>query len=245
MDLSTVAAVLLDMDGTLVDSDAAVERAWKVWAGEYGIDARAALAVAHGSPAERTVRALLPHLDDAAVTAAAARQLELQYDDLSDVTATTGAGELVATMARLGLPWAVVTSADTRLANARLTAACIDAPVLVTFDDVTAGKPDPQGYRRAATLLGVAADRCLVVEDAAVGVEAGRAAGAMTAGLKGVDADLRLSDLAQLAHLLSASRRNPVSDATVHQVHLPSGNDGECQRPAVSLTAERSSGLPA
>ncbi|SCG73329.1 HAD-IA family hydrolase [Micromonospora inositola] len=203
MDLSTVGAVLLDMDGTLVDSDAAVERAWRAWAAEYDADPGAALAVAHGRPADGTVRLLLPHADDAAVAAAAARQLALQYDDLSDVTATRGALELLATLARLRLPWAVVTSADTQLAKARLTAAGIDPPVLVTVDDLTAGKPDPQGYLRAAELVGVPPARCLVVEDADVGVQAGRGAGAMTAGLKGVDADLRIDDLAQLAQLLA------------------------------------------
>lgn len=207
VDMATVDAVLLDMDGTLVDSDAAVERAWRSWCAEQGIDPAAALAIAHGSSSERTIRRLLPTLDEAAIATAVARHLGIEYDDLADVTATRGAVELIATMARLGLPWAVVTSADTRLAKARLTAAGIDAPVLVTIDDLTAGKPDPEGYLRGAALLGVPPARCLVVEDADVGVQAGRAAGAMTAGLKGVDADLPLDDLAQLAHLLARGRR--------------------------------------
>lgn len=204
--MATVDAVLLDMDGTLVDSDAAVERGWRSWSAEHGIDPAAALAISHGSSSERTVRRLLPSADETAIAAASTRQLELQYDDLADVTATRGATELIATMARLGLPWAVVTSADTRLAKARLTAAGIDAPVLVTVDDLTAGKPDPEGYLRGAALLGVPPARCLVVEDADVGIQAARAAGAMTAGLRGVDADLHLDDLAQLAHLLARGR---------------------------------------
>jgi sugar-phosphatase len=206
VDLSMVSAVLLDMDGTLVDSDAAVERAWRAWAAEYGVEPAAALAIAHGSPAERTARRLLPHADDAAVAEAAARQLALQYDDLSDVTATPGALELLATLGRLGMPWAVVTSADTRLAKARLAAAGIDAPVLVTVDDISVGKPDPEGYLRGAELLDTPPGRCLVVEDADVGLRAGRAAGAMTAALKGLDGDLRIGDLGQLAHLLVRSR---------------------------------------
>ncbi|MEH1057106.1 HAD-IA family hydrolase [Micromonospora sp. CPCC 206171] len=209
MDVSSVGALLLDMDGTLVDSDAAVERAWRVWAAEYGVDPEAVLAIAHGSPADRTVRRLLPGLDDAAVAAAADWQLALQYDDLSDVTATRGAPALLATLARVGLPWAVVTSADSRLAKARLGAAGIDAPVLVTVEDVTVGKPDPQGYLRAAELLDVPPARCLVVEDADVGLRAGRAAGAMTAALKGLDGDLRLDDLGQLAELLAGAGPRP------------------------------------
>ncbi|MCZ7379147.1 HAD-IA family hydrolase [Micromonospora sp. WMMC250] len=205
MELAGIGAVLFDMDGTLVDSDAAVERAWERWAAEYAVDPAAALAIAHGSPADRTIRRLLPDLDDDAVATAAARQLALQYDDLSDVVATPGTPELLDTLARLGLPWAVVTSADARLARARLGAAGIVAPVLVTVDDVRVGKPDPEGYLRAAALLGVPVARCLVVEDAEVGVRAGRAAGALTAALKGLDGDLRLHDLAQLAGRLESA----------------------------------------
>jgi len=200
VDPITIAAVLFDMDGTLVDSDAAVERAWRTWATEFGADPDAALAVAHGAPAERTVRLLLPGLTEDGVASAAARQLELQYGDLSDVVATKGAHGL---LAALRLPWAVVTSADLRLAKARLGAAGIEAPVLVTVEDVRAGKPDPEGYLRAAELLGVAARHCLVVEDAEVGVAAGRAAGARVAALKGIDGDLRIDDLTQLERLLS------------------------------------------
>ncbi|MEU7584813.1 HAD-IA family hydrolase [Micromonospora sp. NPDC049230] len=209
MELADIGAVLFDMDGTLVDSDAAVERAWERWAAEYGIDSSAALALAHGSPADRTIRRLLPALDDATVAGAAARQLALQYDDLSDVVATPGARELLGTLARLMLPWAVVTSADTRLAEARLGAAGIVAPVLVTVEDVRVGKPDPEGYLRAAALLNVPVARCLVVEDAEVGLRAGRAAGAMTAALKGLDGDLCLDDLAQLARQLESALTTP------------------------------------
>jgi sugar-phosphatase len=138
--------------------------------------------------------------------AAAARELELQYDDLSDVVATPGAVEVLAVLGELGLPWAVVTSADHRLAKARLTAAGIEPPVLVTVEDITRGKPDPEGYLRAASLIGVQPEQCLVVEDAEVGLAAGRAAGAVTAGLKGLAADVSLADLHQLADLFAADR---------------------------------------
>jgi sugar-phosphatase len=214
MDLATVRAVLLDMDGTLVDSDAAVERAWRVWADEHGVDPATVLAIAHGSPGENTIRRLLPDATDAAVAAEAARQLALEYDDLSDVTSTPGATELVTTLRRLGLPWAVVTSADTKLAKLRLSAAGIDPTMLVTRDDVTVGKPDPEGYLLAAELLDVPPARCLVVEDTTVGVRSGKAAGAMTAALKGVEADLRLADLHQLAQLLDRARRGDCATGT-------------------------------
>jgi mannitol-1-/sugar-/sorbitol-6-phosphatase len=209
MELAGVRAVLLDMDGTLVDSDAAVERAWRAWARDYGVDLDGAAAQLHGSPAEVTVRRLRPDLDDAAVAAAAARQLATQYEDTSDVTATPGAGELLAELDRLGLPWAVVTSADAKLATIRLAAAGLAVPVLITVEDVRAGKPDPEGYLLAARRLCVDPAHCLVVEDAAPGVAAGRAAGALVAGLKGVPADLQLDDLLQLARLLARQPAPP------------------------------------
>jgi HAD superfamily hydrolase (TIGR01509 family) len=203
VDLTHVRAVLLDMDGTLVESDAAVERAWRAWSREYGLAEEESLALAHGRPAESTARRLLPGLDDDAVHLAAQRQLDLQYDDLSDVHATTGAEELLGVLARRQLPWAVVTSADVRLARARLSAAGIDPPVLVTVEDVTAGKPDPEGYLLAARRLGVVPGECLVVEDSQPGIDAGRAAGMAVAALRGLPAEVPISDLGQLARLLA------------------------------------------
>ncbi len=200
--MTSVRAVLLDMDGTLVDSDASVERAWTTWSAEHRLDPAAVIAIAHGSPPDRTVRRMLPALGDAAVAVSAQRQMDLQYDDLADVVAAPGAPELLAALDRLGLPWAVVTSADVRLAKARLGAAGIEPQLLVTVEDVRRGKPDPECYLLAAGQLGVEPAACLVVEDSEPGLAAGRAAGMRTAALRGLDGDLRLADLAQLAHLL-------------------------------------------
>src|SRR4029077_15993763 len=202
MDLSRAQAVLLDMDGTLVDSDAAVERAWQTWAVEYGVDLGRGPLIAHGMPAVGNVRRLRPDLSADEAVAAAQRQLELQYDDVADVTAAPGAAELLDELGRLGLPWAVVTSADPPLAQIRLAAAGIRPALLVTIDDVRAGKPDPEGYLLAARKLGADPRRCLVVEDAEAGVAAGRAACAVVAGLRGVDADIQITDLHQLTELL-------------------------------------------
>lgn len=188
--------------------------------GEYGLNPAAALAIAHGSPADHTVRRLLPHLNNDAAAVAVARQLALQYDDLSDAVPAVGADLLLDTLGSLGLPWAVVTSADARLATARLHAAGIDPPLLITIEDVTAGKPDPEGYRLAATILGIDPTHCLVVEDAEPGLRAGRSAGAMTAALKGLPADLRIDDLGHLACLLTPRLGHVRHDMIASHAHL-------------------------
>jgi alpha-glucosidase len=225
--LRGVRAVLLDMDGTLVDSDASVERAWQTWAHEAGVDPAAVLAVAHGRPPAATVRQVAPWLDDAAVACAAARQTELQLGD-AVMAAAPGAAALLRTLDDLGLPWAVVTGASAALARARLAAAGIAPPLLVTLDDVACGKPDPEGFLAAAGRLGVDPQACLVVEDSAPGVEAGRRAGALVAALRGLPADLRVRDLAELAGLLLRRRAAPFwQDAVGYQVYLPSFQDSD------------------
>ena len=65
--MSEPTAILFDMDGTLVDSDAVVERAWRDWARRHGLDAGHVLDFAHGNVAARTVRHLAPHLSEAEV----------------------------------------------------------------------------------------------------------------------------------------------------------------------------------
>lgn len=191
-------AVLFDMDGTLVDSDAVVERVWRAWARDNDVDEDLVLATMPGRPAADTVRELRPDLDAEAHGRA---QLAKEYVDLDGVVAAPGAHDLIAALARAGVPWAVVTSADTRLAELRLGAAGITPPLLVTRDLLTHGKPHPEGYLRAAGQLGVDPTRCLVVEDTATGAAAGKAAGARVAGLKGIDADLPITSLTDLLEL--------------------------------------------
>lgn len=203
--LAAVRALLFDLDGTLVDSDAAVERAWQRWVEEYGCGDRLAEVGMHGRPAEETVRLLDPGLDERTLRERAQRQLALQYDDREPLERCPGATELLAAVERRGLPWAVVTSGDRRLARLRLGAVGIEPPRLVTAEDVAVGKPDPECFLRGAELLGVGIEHCLVVEDSEPGLVAGRRAGARTAALRGLEGDLPIADLGELARLLPSS----------------------------------------
>jgi beta-phosphoglucomutase len=72
---------------------------------------------------------------------------------------------------------------------------------IVSAEDVSAGKPDPQVFLLAAERLGVAPARCVVVEDAALGIEAARRAGMYSVGVRGAtttDADLSVDSLDEL-----------------------------------------------
>ncbi len=167
-------AVLFDMDGTLLDSRAAVERVWHEWAAAHGRDAGPVLAVCHGRRTIDTVREFaIPGVDEEAE----ARKLEAQeIADTEGVVAMAGAAEL---LARLPAGrFAIVTSASRALATARLTAAGLPIPALmINAENVTHGKPDPEGYMKGAALCGTTADQCLVFEDAPAGLEAGLRAG--------------------------------------------------------------------
>ncbi|GHC93275.1 haloacid dehalogenase [Nocardiopsis terrae] len=170
----SVDAVLFDIDGTLVDSTGAVERTWRLWAEAHGTDPDEILEVSHGRRSEDTIAMFLP---DEQVAEATAELEELELADLDGVTALPAAAELLAALP--ATRWAAVTSGTRRLMTARLEAAGLPVPgVLVTADDVTVGKPDPQGYLRAAARLGHDPARCLVVEDAPAGIRAGLASGA-------------------------------------------------------------------
>ena len=168
-------AFLFDMDGTVLDSIAVAERVWGDWARRHGLDVEAFLPTIHGVRAEETIRRQnLAGVDIALETLAI---LRAEVADVEGVIPIPGADAFLR-----ALPadrWAVVTSAQRELALRRLEAAGLPVPaVLITAEDVTRGKPAPDGYALAARRRGVAAEACLVFEDAPAGLLAGEAAGA-------------------------------------------------------------------
>ncbi len=199
-----VEAILFDMDGTLVDSVAASERAWQTWAAVHGVADR--LRITHGQPVEATILATIPEVDHGTLAAHVAEQREREAGDLADVAPLAGSVDLLRWLDGEGIPWIIVTSADINLARARLGAAGITPPLIVTRDDVTHGKPHPEPFALGAQRVGVVAERCLVVEDTQVGVDSGRGAGAVTAGIGALQADLVVDDIPHLHRRLVAAR---------------------------------------
>ncbi|MET9915016.1 HAD-IA family hydrolase [Streptomyces sp. NPDC006476] len=166
-------AILLDMDGVLVDSLDIIERHLRDWARLRGLDPQHVVALSPGRTNAELVAEIAPHLD---ATAEARLLTEREIVDTDGITACPGAAPLVQRLT--GQAWAVVTSGHRPVAMSRLTTAGLPIPsVLITADDVIIGKPDPEGYLTAARRLGIPPSDCVVIEDAAAGLRAAHAAG--------------------------------------------------------------------
>lgn len=163
------------MDGTIINSFAATERAWGAWARRNGIDAETFLPTMHGIRGRDLIGSLgLPHLDPVKESAGI---LAAEMEDVEGIVPIPGAIEFLSNLPTGA--WALVTSAPRELAKRRLAAAGIGLPqFMVTAEDVAIGKPDPACFRLGAERLGVNPEHCLVFEDAHAGVAAGEAAGA-------------------------------------------------------------------
>ncbi|MFU8839399.1 MAG: HAD family hydrolase [Nitriliruptoraceae bacterium] len=178
-------AVLLDLDGTLVDSGHLWHRAYRAWAASAGVhlppDWWAAVV---GASLPGSIRTLAPDHTDAEVTtdievvvteAAAALSAE-PAGSATLVTWRPGARELLAALDAAGVATAVVTTTPRRVLDAIDEHLGLDVLVTVAGDEVTRGKPDPEGYLRAAAALEVDPGGCVVIEDSPTGVAAAEAA---------------------------------------------------------------------
>ncbi|MEO3973231.1 HAD-IA family hydrolase [Streptomyces sp. CAU 1734] len=197
----TARALLLDMDGTLVNSDAAVARIWREWAVEHGLDPDETLKVVHGRQGWATMAELLPHRPMAQNHADNAVMLARETADVAGVVPIPGAPAFLAAIA--ALPHALVTSADEALARARMAAAGLPLPAArITAEHVGASKPDPEGFLKGAAELGFPPADCVAFEDSEAGILAARAAGMRVVGVgpraEPLAPDLHVDDLRAL-----------------------------------------------
>jgi mannitol-1-/sugar-/sorbitol-6-phosphatase len=196
-------ALLLDMDGTLVDSDAVVERVWRGWARDHGLDEKEVLAVVHGRQGYATMAALLPDRPMELNHAENRELLALETADMDGVVPVAGATAFLAALRAYSVPHALVTSADVALSTARMRAAGLAMPgTRITAESVGASKPDPEGFEKGAAELGHAPADCLAFEDSGAGIAAAKAAGARVVGVgpraAAYGPDLAVADLAAL-----------------------------------------------
>jgi sugar-phosphatase len=165
-------AILFDLDGVLLDSTRAVAEQYTRWALENGIDPAEVMKAAHGVRTLEVVQRVAPHLDAVAET----KKIEDREAVTDGIVAIPGAVALVNSIPRGR--WCVVTSGTRYLATTRMRKFGIPIPdILVTADDVSHGKPDPEPYRRGAELLKANPADCVVFEDAPAGIRSAHAAG--------------------------------------------------------------------
>jgi sugar-phosphatase len=190
-------AILFDLDGTLIDSIAAVDRAWSKWALRHGLDPVVVVPQIHGRRAVESLRLLSPSPD----VDIDAEQLWLEGVESTDtegIVPILGAMEFVAAIPREC--WSVVTSGASPVANARMKAVGLTPNLAIYGEDVTNGKPAPDPYLLAAEKMGIPPEDCLVFEDTVAGVRSGHAAGMRVVAVKGATEHL---DLSEADHVVS------------------------------------------
>jgi sugar-phosphatase len=165
--------VLFDVDGVVLDSMAVFQRVWASWSILHGLDPGRVCALTGGRRPHDVIAIVAPHLDQGEEFL---RLAGLLLEENAVLPAIPGAHLLLA-----GLPpgrWALVTSNSEGLVRGEFDRLGLPSPALVIDGaSVQKGKPSPEGYLRAASLLEADVRDCLVVEDAPAGVEAGLAAG--------------------------------------------------------------------
>ena len=186
------AALLLDLDGTLVESEPKHAAAHIRFLATQGIALTEADCFSNIGKGDRSFYAEVMkthgrHDDPVAWVAAKTRTLISLYHD-EGLALRPGVESLLARAAAAGTPCLVVTSAERALAQAALhvTRLAQRLPMVIAHEDVDKHKPDPFPYLLAASRLGVPIQRCLVIEDSPTGVRAGVASGATCVGVPGL-----------------------------------------------------------
>ncbi|MDR0217833.1 MAG: sugar phosphatase [Enterobacteriaceae bacterium] len=165
---------LFDLDGTLIDSLPAVERAWSKFADKLGLNRDEVLDYIHGTPAILSIRHFMPDATEEEIASTFAWVTKIETEDLEGIEALPGAIALIDKLNALEIPWAIVTSGTKPLASARHQVAELPEPAhWVTAESVKHGKPNPEPYMLGAQKLGLLPEECVVFEDAAAGIHAG------------------------------------------------------------------------
>ena len=179
-------AVLFDMDGVLIDTEASVTQFWEALAAQYGVVLTQADFDRHiyGCPCRQTLDALFPNL-----TASQRQDVlthEQAYETNMTYTAMRGVIALLRSLREHGIPTALVTSGERWKVDEVMRQLGIGElfATSVTADEIEQGKPHPACYLLAAQRLGVDPARCIVFEDSVSGAQAALAAGACCIGVR-------------------------------------------------------------
>ncbi|MEF2072537.1 HAD family hydrolase [Consotaella aegiceratis] len=179
-----IGAVILDMDGTLHDTEIVYYRALKHAVAATGFSASDSLCRSLiGIPGKECDLILQEHFGSSFPFAECNRLFAEHRDDLlsQGVPLKPGAVELLDDLVAEGIPTAVATSSSRRTAESHLARSGLRnrLATLVTRDDVERGKPYPDLFLTAARMLNILPTACLAVEDSVAGIRAAHSAGMM------------------------------------------------------------------
>jgi sugar-phosphatase len=187
MKLTRPAAAVFDLDGTLVDTEPRNRAMWTWLFDEHGVAHDPGLIASFAGRRGREVLAELLHLfPGRTVDELFTQAISYQHGpEAPAVTPVPGAIELVRGLREAGVPLGVATSGQRGYAEGMLAELgvrdCFGA--VITADDVTTGKPDPEGFLTACAWLGAPPERSVGFEDAPAGVAAVKAAGMTCVGV--------------------------------------------------------------
>jgi HAD superfamily hydrolase (TIGR01509 family) len=213
-----IAAVAWDIDGTLADSEGLHHRALLEASAGWGVDLSDLPDRAFSGVHMRDVwRALEKRLPPDLTERAFLTAIEDRYvDRRQEILALPGAIETIGALAAQGVRQVCVSNSSRRVVDANLDALAIGENIAfsISLDDVAMGKPDPEPYRKAVELLGLAPSAVLAVEDSQTGARSARAAGLfvvgfMPSGLSFEPADARIVRLSEVLSLVAAGREEP------------------------------------
>lgn len=184
-------AALIDMDGTLYDSMPSHARAWQQMMAEVGVDVPYdELFLYEGRTGASTINLLFNRAFGRDATEQECSDLYRRKTELfaamEPVRPMPGACEFLDFLRETGVKRVLVTGSGQRSLIDRLAAdfpGAFSEDLIITSRDVTRGKPDPEPYLMAMRRAGVTASEAIVIENAPLGVEAGRASGAFTVGV--------------------------------------------------------------
>lgn len=169
---------LFDLDGTLVDSLAVVERSWCLFGEKIGVSKEDIISYIHGKPALETLRHFLPHASEEEIMVHFRWLEKMESEDMEGVVALPGSVALLSRLNELSAPWAIVTSGTVPIAHGRRKVAGLPEPKnWVTFEKVSKGKPDPEPFLLGAQALSLNANECISFEDAPAGIHSALNAG--------------------------------------------------------------------
>ncbi|KAL1892757.1 DL-glycerol-3-phosphatase [Sporothrix stenoceras] len=179
---------LFDMDGTIIDSTAAVEKHWHTVGNEIGVAPEVILETSHGRRSIDILKLLAPEKANWEYVCEMEGRLPKLYGE--DAIEIPGARALLDKLRAQDAPWAIVTSGTEPLVNGWLGVLNLPKPEhLITAESVANGKPDPTCYRMGLQALGLAKEGeegtydVLVLEDSPAGIQSGKAAGCKVLGL--------------------------------------------------------------